>query len=83
MPEQPFKVWMARANDWCLTLAGVSVYDLADQPWRDWHEDWMAPEEAAELALEDEGYDVRGAKDMLPSRLVKGRTVGEVRRDEL
>lgn len=34
---------------------GVSVYDLSDQPFRDWYDDGITAAEAAELVTEAEG----------------------------
>jgi hypothetical protein len=30
--------------------------DIADQTWRDWYESDMSPDEAAEEALDNEGF---------------------------
>lgn len=54
--ELTFKQWMAQVNREVSRIAGLSVYDLADQPFRDWYEDGLTPAEAAEETLMDEGF---------------------------
>lgn len=54
--DGPFEWWMREVDSHVQKLSGVSVHDLADQPFRDWFDDEMPAREAAELALEDEGF---------------------------
>jgi hypothetical protein len=54
--ETAFKKWMAEVDIAVGGRAFVSVYDLPDQPYRDWFEDEMSPDEAAVAALKDAGY---------------------------
>ena len=49
--------WMKDVDDEVQSIAGVSVYDLADFPSRDWYDSGVAPEEAAEDVLADNGWD--------------------------
>jgi hypothetical protein len=55
--EAAFKKWMAEVDISVGARAFVSAYDLPDQPYRDWFEEGMPPDEAAVLALEDAGYE--------------------------
>lgn len=48
-----FKQWMKRVDDLVWQQAGCSVHDLPDCLFRDWHEDGVTPEEAAERAVEE------------------------------
>ena len=52
-----FEQWMEAIDQAVLRIAFCSVHDLSDQPFRDWFEDEVSPEEAAEMALEDNGFD--------------------------
>jgi hypothetical protein len=54
--EAAFKKWMAEVDIAVGGRAFVSVYDLPDQPYRDWFEDEMSADEAAVAALKDAGY---------------------------
>ncbi|MCP4424433.1 MAG: hypothetical protein GY803_08085 [Chloroflexi bacterium] len=58
MPQQQvsFETWMSQVDAAVSGMAFISVYDLADQPFRDWYNDGYSPREAAEEALESEGY---------------------------
>ena len=59
MPRaRTFDAWMAEVDAALLALTGeiTSHLDIADQPWRDWFNDELSPEEAAEEALEEEGF---------------------------
>jgi hypothetical protein len=51
-----FDQWMTEVDAEVLGTAGVSVHDLADQPFRAWWDDGLSPTEAAELSLESEGW---------------------------
>ena len=51
-----FDHWMQAVDLAVAGIAGLSVYDLADQPYRDWHEDGLSAPEAAQEALLDEGF---------------------------
>lgn len=54
-----FEEWLKKVDK---ALAGrtygaiSSHLDLADMPYRDWFEDGMSPEEAADEVLEEEGF---------------------------
>jgi hypothetical protein len=54
--ETAFKKWMTEVDVAVGARAFVSAYDLPDQPYRDWFEDDMSPDEAAVAALEEAGY---------------------------
>lgn len=51
-----FEEWKKRADDAAVRRAGISLDDLADQPYYDWYEDGMSPEKAAKRALAAEGF---------------------------
>lgn len=51
-----FDAWMGRVDRAVMTRAGVSVFDLADQPYWDLWRDGVDPRDAAAAALEDEGF---------------------------
>ena len=51
-----FDAWLARVDAHISRLSGLGHEDVADQPWYDWWEDGLSPAEAAENALEDEGF---------------------------
>ena len=52
-----FEQWMEAIDRAVFRIAFCSVHDLSDQPFRDWFDDEISPEEAAEMALEDNGFD--------------------------
>jgi hypothetical protein len=54
--EAAFKKWMSEVDIAVAARAFVSVYDLPDQPYRDWFEDGMSADEAVVAVLEDSGY---------------------------
>lgn len=51
-----FREWMKQVNQEVIRIAGVSVQDLADQPFRDWYESEITPHEAAIELLVEEGF---------------------------
>ena len=57
MEDYEFQQWMRAVDRSVQRTAGVSVHDLEDCLFRDWHEDGMDPGEAADLALENAGWD--------------------------
>lgn len=56
MPDLTFDAWMTKVDSKVIRTVGLSVHDLADQPFRDWYDDDMTPDEAAQLALAGEGW---------------------------
>ena len=52
-----FSQWMALVDKIVQAEVGCSVHDLTDQPFRDWYDDDIDPDEAAALALEDNGWE--------------------------
>ena len=52
-----FKQWMAEANGHVVKMAGVSIYELPDCTFRDWFDDGLSPQEAADQALEEAGFN--------------------------
>jgi hypothetical protein len=48
---------MRQVNAAVFAKAFVCADDLPDQPYRDWYDDDLSPEEAATTALEDAGFD--------------------------
>mgnify|MGYP001293243849 CR=1 FL=1 len=57
MKEHGFNSWVDAVDHEVDAIAGVSVHDLPDVPFRAWFEDGMTPREAAEEALENAGFD--------------------------
>lgn len=55
-PTPSFDQWLQAVDLAVSAIAGVSVHDLADQPFRDWYDDEMSPQEAARTMLEEEGF---------------------------
>jgi hypothetical protein len=51
-----FTQWMSQVDRKVMGVAGLSVHDLTDQPFREWWEEGMSPKEAAELTLEDNDF---------------------------
>jgi hypothetical protein len=45
-----FDAWMELVDEICQKKYGVSVYDLADCPFRDWYDDDLTPSSAASRA---------------------------------
>jgi hypothetical protein len=56
--RESFEEWMEHVDAEVWGIAGVSVHDLSDQPYRDWYESDYSPYEAAECALEDNGFPI-------------------------
>lgn len=50
-----FGEWMKDVDNELYALSGLNHRDLADQAWAGWFDDGMRPQDAAELALEEEG----------------------------
>ena len=48
-----FEQWMKDVDE-IMWQTGCSVYDLPDCPFRDWYEDEMPADEAAEWAIKEE-----------------------------
>jgi hypothetical protein len=51
-----FDSWMAAVDRAVQARGGLSVHDLADQPFADWYEDGITPKQAATLTLQEEGF---------------------------
>lgn len=47
-----FEEWMQKIDKLYQRKLGVSVHDMPDEPWRDFYEDGITPEEIMELAVE-------------------------------
>lgn len=54
--QREFDEWMEEVSDEVIRISGLSAYDLADMPYADWFNDGMTPDEAANLALDNEGF---------------------------
>ena len=50
-----FVLWLAQVDDLVRCRIGLSIKDLADQPYADWFEDGLSPREAELMILEYEG----------------------------
>lgn len=50
--DRLFDRWMSEVDRMFLRKHGVSVYDLPDMPFRDWHDDGILPEDVLDLARE-------------------------------
>jgi len=46
-----FAEWLRQVDAACERIAGVSVHDLADCCFADWHDDGITPTQAARRAL--------------------------------
>ncbi|HUW09176.1 MAG TPA: hypothetical protein VM537_05565 [Anaerolineae bacterium] len=55
-PPTTFDRWMDLVDRHCYHIAGISVYDLPDCLFADWHSDGLAPLTAARRALKRSGY---------------------------
>jgi hypothetical protein len=53
-----FEKWLEEVDTAITAWCGLSHLDLADQTWYDWYDSNMPPKEAAEIALDDEGFPV-------------------------
>ncbi len=55
-----YEVWMSRVDAACEKIAGVSIHDLPDCCYADWHEEGLTPAQAARRAIRqmthDDGY---------------------------
>lgn len=51
-----FDEWMKEVDQQVILIVECSVHDLADQPFRDWFGDGYSARDAAEEALENEGW---------------------------
>jgi hypothetical protein len=51
-----FYGYLRVCNALCLEKTGVSIFDLADAPWRDWYVDQTPPHEAVDQLLADNDY---------------------------
>lgn len=56
MSDFEFDNWMMNVDDEVEKVCGLSVHDLADQPFRDWFDSGMTAEEAARQTLVEEGF---------------------------
>ena len=56
MKSRTYNQWMREVDCQVAGIAGVSVHDLPDCPFRDWYEDNVTPVEAAAWALEEAGF---------------------------
>jgi hypothetical protein len=56
-----FEQWMALINQAIMLEVGITTDDLTDQSYRDWYESEMTPQEAADQALADNGYNPDGS----------------------
>jgi hypothetical protein len=54
--ELSFEEWMKAVDRQAIRKAGISIHDLADQPFRDLFEDGLDPAEVVADILEDEGW---------------------------
>ncbi len=54
--DTDFITWMHEVDNEVDAIVGMSVHDLPDQPFRDWFDAGMEPDEAAADALEDAGW---------------------------
>lgn len=59
-----FEPWFKQADAHAAGLIMLSLHDLADQPYRDWFEAGYTPQEAAEEALANEGFDLEFFEDL-------------------
>jgi hypothetical protein len=50
-----FDTWMQEVDRAVARKCGMSVHDLDDAPYADWHEDGLAPKTAAARAIKRSG----------------------------
>ena len=55
--QTPFEVWMQKVDYELERWGGLTTGDLDDCCYRDWYDSGMGPNGAAELALENSGWD--------------------------
>lgn len=48
--------WMDKVDRHVEAIAGLSVWDLDDCPFSDWHDEGYSPREAAQAALQEMGW---------------------------
>lgn len=51
-----FKQYMRQVDAVLGAVCGLGYMDLADQTWYDWYDSEVPPQEAAEMALEDNDF---------------------------
>lgn len=51
-----FEQWLREVDTALTSECGLSYLDLPDQPWRDWFDSDMTPQDAAQECLDNEGY---------------------------
>lgn len=51
-----FDEWMVQVDAAIVDLCGLTARDLADQPYFDWFDSGLTPEEAAYETLAEEGF---------------------------
>lgn len=51
-----FEAWLVEVDRVLERIVLLSHRDLADQPYRDWYDDEVSPEEAVEMIAESEGF---------------------------
>jgi hypothetical protein len=56
MSDSKFDKWLGKVDSHISALCGLSHFDLADRPYYDMFEGGCTPQEAAEEALEYEGF---------------------------
>lgn len=54
-PIKGFDEWMYAVDRFCEHIAGLSVYDLSDQCYRDWYDRGMKAATAARQAIRADG----------------------------
>jgi hypothetical protein len=54
--KTPFEQWMMAVDAAISSRTFLSSNDLADQPYRDWFDDGISPEDAAYETLSNEGW---------------------------
>ncbi len=60
MSAEGFRTWMRAVDRATFELAGISISDLPDQPFRDTWESGTSPREFAQEALAAEGFPEDG-----------------------
>ena len=75
--QADFDAWKRKVNSEVGSIVGLSADDLADQPYRDWHDDGVSPKAAAKRALRSEGFNAFSAKkEISPRNMPKETKVG-------
>lgn len=49
--KPPFEQWMRNVDKYCYAIAGISIHDLEDCPFRDWYDAGVSERSAAHRCI--------------------------------